>query len=104
MEDVRFYSFDSFFLLMIVFDIFNITFQFCFLKFKFWGGFASKYHSDCHVHHMRMAQTVFIWTLSKKLNVSMEINWLASVQSQIDLFKTQGTRLGAIFAPNKGLE
>ena len=42
MEDVRFYSFDSFFFLRIVFDIFNITFHFCFWKSRFWGGFPSK--------------------------------------------------------------
>ena len=42
MEDVKFYSFDSFFFLRIVFDIFNINFHFCFLKSKFWDGFPSK--------------------------------------------------------------
>ena len=38
MEDVRFYSLDSLFSLRILFDIFNITFHFCYLKSKFWGG------------------------------------------------------------------
>ena len=41
-EDIRIYSLDSFFFLRIVFDIFNFTFHFSFLKFKFWGGFPSK--------------------------------------------------------------
>ena len=32
MEDIRFYSHDSFFFLRILFDIFNATFHFCCLK------------------------------------------------------------------------
>ena len=55
MEDVRVYFFDCFFFLRIVFDIFNITFHFCFLRSTFWGGFLSIYPFDCHVRHMRMA-------------------------------------------------
>ena len=32
----------------VVFDIFNIIFQFCYLKSKFWGGFPpQKYPSNC---------------------------------------------------------
>ena len=42
MEDVRFYSLDSFFFLRILCDIFNITFHICYLKPKLWGGFPSK--------------------------------------------------------------
>ena len=42
MEDVRFYSLDSFFFLRILCDIFNITFHICYLKSKLWGGFPSK--------------------------------------------------------------
>ena len=45
MEDIRIYSLDSFFFLRILFDIFNVTFHFCFLKSKFWGGFPSKISS-----------------------------------------------------------
>ena len=42
MEDVRFYTLDSFFFLRILFDIFNAAFHFCYLKSKFCGGFPSK--------------------------------------------------------------
>ena len=42
MEDVRCYSLDSFFFLRFLFYMFNVTLYFCYLKFKFWGGFPSK--------------------------------------------------------------
>ena len=41
MKEGRLYSFDSFFFLEIVFDIFNITFHLHFLKPKFRGSFPS---------------------------------------------------------------
>ena len=41
MEDVRICTL-AFSFLRILFDIFNVTFHFCYLKSKFWGGFPSK--------------------------------------------------------------
>ena len=42
MEDIRIYTLASFSFLRIQFDIFNVTFHFCYLKSKFWGGFPTK--------------------------------------------------------------
>ena len=56
MEDVSFYTFDYFFFLRVVFDMFNIIFHFCYLKSKFWSGFSSKISFRLHLRHMRMAR------------------------------------------------
>ena len=49
MKDVRFYSFNSFFFLRVVFDIFNIIFHFCYLRFKFWGSFFFFFFFNCYL-------------------------------------------------------